>query len=233
VASKKPCNNLKLKVVTGPPPKIVILLMLDQNSHLAAYTLFAERESIFKRIMPGALVVKPYEKDKLRNILSGGKADAVEAKAAISSSRPDDPRSANSATTSEAKCDSQVSETETGPSMRLFIISPEAGAWVDWEAHAEGVGACSRSVWFVMHPVGDATYYVQQKAEVREHGSFVGTVVLGHGGDDVDCGAVFELRAFESPTDRLYIGKKLSSWPDAEVASISVPLRRSCAKDGL
>ena len=236
VASGNPCDTLKLKLRSGSQPRILVLLMLEQNVHTPDYKLFAQRERVFKRIMPSAVVLKPYETDKLRRLLLGGKIDPTESEVVTVGSLTQEPASITKITAAASgwNCNTQVaSQMQSGLQLRLSIVAPNAGARVGWQSQVEGKGACDRSVWFVIHPDGDSTYYVQQRAEVRAHGSFVGTVILGRGGDDVDCGAVFEIRAFESPRGNLFLGKKLSSWPEAEAASISIPVRRECGRGGL
>lgn len=232
VASSEPCDKPGLKAASEVSlPRIVVLIMVRTRDHDQEFAIFQERERKLRRIFPNARFLSESEISKLPALLSGADTD-TDGAFVISESRNPRHEAVVSRSASHKNCLSPDTETRTGTQMRLGIIYPKNEQQVGTEMRVEGNGACSRDIWLVVYPQGTGTFWVQAKTEMRSAGVFTGTAVLGRGGS-IDCGKSFFIRAFESPRSDLYPGQQLSSWPDAEAASISVAVTRTCQRNGL
>jgi hypothetical protein len=112
------------------------------------------------------------------------------------------------------------------PDCKLTIIEPTDGEKVSARqtVKVQAHESCKLSaVWLVVHPTEISTYYVQPRLSEKA-GVWKVDAYFGEPGRNK--GAIFEAKAFGSPTESLHEGDELPYWPEAAVASEYVEFKR-------
>lgn len=98
----------------------------------------------------------------------------------------------------------------------LHIIEPKNEDLVPEQPYVKGtVVDPNTKVWVIIHPMEVSDYWVQQRVNVKEDGTWRVQVHIGKPGF-IDVGKQFEIMAVANPKVKLKEGDVLDEWPEAE-----------------
>ncbi|MBO0933815.1 hypothetical protein [Fibrella aquatilis] len=108
----------------------------------------------------------------------------------------------------------------------LVIKRPTAGSSVPRNLIIEGKVDHAKTVWIVVRSKVNNLCWVQKPIQVNDTGGWVGVVYVGSN-SETDQGYGYQIRAFVNPKDELHWGDKLTTWPQAELATNVVDVVRT------
>lgn len=113
--------------------------------------------------------------------------------------------------------------------LTVGINSPSTGKAVPWRACVFGkVSNPKSSVFVVVHPKRESTYYVEPQPTIQSSGEFSTMVYFAEEGAEYN-GERFEVRAVAGPKGAMHEGQELASWPSAAAISDVIEVVRSDA----
>jgi hypothetical protein len=107
----------------------------------------------------------------------------------------------------------------------LLISEPAQDAKVGQELPMKGTAPAGQRVWLIVHPQGTPDYWVQPPASANGEGQWQNVVYIGRAGQG-DIGQRYEIRAIATPKTPLKEGKVLKAWPEAQVQSDVLKVKR-------
>ena len=108
----------------------------------------------------------------------------------------------------------------------LWIVEPQDGSQVEHRPYVTGTisDTTVQEVWVVVRPIEGDGYWVQPQAILRTDGAWMSRPFIGLA--DTPSGASFKLRAFVRPMSGVKSGDRLDDWPEAELVSNQVIVKR-------
>lgn len=107
---------------------------------------------------------------------------------------------------------------------KVSIDWPAQGSRVSQQEFVRGrVNAACKNITIIVHPIGNAGYWIQPPVSVREDGSWTGLAFVG---SPDESGGLFEIAAFAGNGDLFRRGEILGAWPRAVAKSNIVEVQR-------
>jgi hypothetical protein len=107
----------------------------------------------------------------------------------------------------------------------LLISEPTQDAKVGQELPMQGTAPAGQRIWLIVHPQGTPDYWVQPPAAANGEGHWKNVAYIGRAGQG-DIGQRYEIRAIAAPRTPLKEGKVLKAWPEAQVQSDILNVKR-------